>query len=289
MSKIRPLIVCGMGRSGTRMCANILNNSDLVELQGEIGGPAGTKMVIWLEAARRQRHNESSDGVYALARAAFQLGSAGRALDRPDARWFGHKTPRHERHFGRYENIFSDPDNLATYVYCLRNPFDVWRSYRAMPWNKFANAAGFVRAWTKSVRNYELMKSRAGERVLTFHLDDFIASPDRLDYLRPVLLDPLGISSDTFSRPVDELKNSNSALTKVGVIPEPLPDADVATIGFDKEVRRMIDAYFPALDVDAMLANLPAPHWSLSRASTDLRWNTKRTLKRIGRKLVRAI
>ena len=81
MSKIRPLIVCGMGRSGTRMCANILNNSDLVELQGEIGGPAGTKMVIWLEAARRQRHNESSDGVYALARAAFQLGSAGRALD----------------------------------------------------------------------------------------------------------------------------------------------------------------------------------------------------------------
>ena len=42
--KARPLIVCGMGRSGTRMCANILSNSSQVELQGEVGGPAGRNL-----------------------------------------------------------------------------------------------------------------------------------------------------------------------------------------------------------------------------------------------------
>src|SRR5690606_35536555 len=74
----RPLIVCGMGRSGTRMCANVLGNSSLVELQGEVGGPVGTKLVAWLEAVRSQKRADGHQCLYRLARAAFRDSSPGR-------------------------------------------------------------------------------------------------------------------------------------------------------------------------------------------------------------------
>src|SRR5690606_23185384 len=122
--------------------------------------------------------------------------------------------PRHERHFDRYERIFDQEDRRAMYVYCLRNPFHVWRSYRAMPWNKFRSVGDFLSAWVKSVHEFESMRRRAPGRVLLFNLDGMVRAPDRLEWLRPVLLDPLGISPKTFRRPVDTLENSNSAARK---------------------------------------------------------------------------
>lgn len=246
----KPLIVCGMGRSGTRMCANILLNSGAVELQGEIGGPVGTKMVAWLEAVRTQRKANGQQCVYRLARAAFRDSSPGRPLDRPDARWFGHKTPRHERHFERYERIFDEPGRGARYIYCLRNPFHVWRSYRAMPWNKFKSANGFLTAWIKSVRTYEAMRERAPERVLLFNLDEMIRAPDRLEWLRPAILDPLEISPDTFRRPVDKIENSNSAARKVGAPPAELPETDLAAIANHPEAAQIVRTYFPWMEAD---------------------------------------
>ena len=244
----RPLIVCGMGRSGTRMCANILSNSLDVELQGEVGGPAGSKMVSWLEAAHDQSPAQDPHRVYRLARVTFREGSAGRPQDRPDARWFGYKSPRHERYFERYEVLFSDPERRAHYVYCLRNPFHVWRSYRAMPWNKFRDARDFLQAWNRSVRTYETMARSAPDRVSLFNLDSMIQAPDRLEWLTPTLLEPLGLSPDTFRKPVESLRNSNSAANKVGAEPAALPGADLAAIAADPEAAASVRAHFPWLE-----------------------------------------
>lgn len=244
----RPLIVCGMGRSGTRMCANILNNSSLVELQGEIGGPAGTRLVTWLEAARLQRRNDNHAETYNLARAAFRLGNRGDGRERPGVLWFGHKTPRHERHFRRYEVIFDDPDNRPIYVYCFRNPFDVWRSYRAMPWNKFRTVEDFLKAWLRSVRMYEIMAEAAPGRVIVFNLDEMLRAGDWSAYLTPRLFEPLQIPASSFSRPVQKLSNSNSALNKTGARPEPISDADRLVIAGHPEARRVIARHFPWID-----------------------------------------
>lgn len=261
----RPLIVCGMGRSGTRMCANILGNSSLVELQGEIGGPVGTKLVAWLEAVRSQKRADGHQCLYRLARAAFRDSSPGRPLDRPAARWFGHKTPRHERHFDRYERIFDQADRQAMYVYCLRNPFHVWRSYRAMPWNKFKDVDSFLAAWVKSVQIFERMRTEAPGRVLLFNLDDMLRAPDRLEWLRPTLLDPLAISPTTFRRPVETLENSNSAARKVGAPPAELPPADQARIASDPEAARIVRAYFPWMEAELARRASAAPRPSFLR------------------------
>ena len=247
--KARPLIVCGMGRSGTRMCANILNNSSLVELQGEIGGPAGTRLMAWLEAAHLQRKDQDREAGYDVARAAFRLAAPGKTLERPGAVWFGHKTPRHERHFRRYEVIFDDPDNLPVYVYCIRNPFDVWRSYRAMPWNKFKTVEGFLKAWLRSVHTYEEMLEAAPGRVLTFNLDEMLRSSDWMSYLTPGLFTALDIPEDSFSRPVQDLKNTNSAVNKTGTRPEPISEPDRLAIAGHPQVRRIIQRHFAWLDL----------------------------------------
>ena len=231
------------------MCANILNNSNDVELQGEIGGRAGTKMMAWLEAARLQRKHDDAAQTYDLARQAFRLGSAGRPLVRDNAVWFGHKTPRHERHFKRYEAIFDDPDNRAIYVYCLRNPFDVWRSYRAMPWNKFKTVDEFLGAWLRSVRMYHAMAAKAPGRVLMFNLDAMLRAPDWMVYLRPTIFGPLEIHPDSFRRPLNGLGNTNSAERKHGAKPEPLSDHDRKVIASHPETRRIIETYFPWIEL----------------------------------------
>lgn len=245
----RPLIVCGMGRSGTRMCANILTNSKLVELQGELGGPAGTRLLAWLEAARAQAGESASASIYEKTRQAFRLAAAGKPSERPQALWFGHKTPRHERHFRRYEAIFDDPDNQATYVYCMRNPFDVWRSYRAMPWNKFETVRDFLTSWTRSVATYEMMVATAPDRVLLFNLDQMVRSEDWSDHLGPALFDPLGLPASSFIRPVQTLRNSNSALSKTGTTPAPIGEADRRAIADDPVVRRIAQTHFPWLEL----------------------------------------
>jgi len=247
--KPRPLIVCGMGRSGTRMCANILTNSALVELQGELGGPAGTRLLAWLETARIQRGEGASAATYEQARQAFRIGASGKPAERSDAVWFGHKTPRHERHFRRYEIIFDDPDNRPTYVYCIRNPFDVWRSYQAMPWNKFSTVDEFLKAWLRSVSTYEMIAAQAPGRIFVFNLDEMVRASEWTDYLQPALFDPLSLSEDSFQKPVQTIRNSNSSLNKTGAKPEPISEADRHTIADNLDVRRIATEHFPWLDL----------------------------------------
>lgn len=265
MDQAMPLIVCGMGRSGTRMCANILSNSSDIELQGEVGGPAGSRMMNWLEAVHAQSPDDDPHRIYRLARVTFREGSAGRPQDRPRARWFGYKSPRHERYFERYEALFSDPKRPARYVYCLRNPFHVWRSYRAMPWNKFKDVRAFLEAWVRSARTYEAMVEAAPGRVILFNLDDMVRSDDRLKWLTPVLLEPLGISPESFRRPVEALANSNSALNKLGKTPDEPPAADMAAIAADRDVIRIVQAYFPWMEDELARHRGPAPRARLLR------------------------
>lgn len=241
----RPLIVVGMGRSGTRMCANLLANSNDVELQGEVSDPAGAAMMAWLRAVREQQTPPDHDRIYRLARAAFRDSGNSRPQHREAALWFGHKTPRYERHFADYETIFDDPSRPAHYVYCLRNPFHVWRSYRVMPWNAFGDVRAFLKAWTRSVSTYEQMRAAAPGRVTLFNLDDMVRAPDRTKWIEAGLMTPLSLHADSLRRPLDQIGNSNSAANKLGVTPDEPPPSDMIEIALNRDAARMVQTYFP--------------------------------------------
>lgn len=242
----RPLIVCGFGRSGTRMCANVLANSTAVELQGELPVEIAGATMDWLLAAKSARPAPDADRDYLLARDAFRNAAKARPVSRPAALWFGHKSPLFEREFEPTEAVFDDPARRPAWVYCLRHPQAVWRSHRVMPWSGFRDVGAFLKSWTRSVEQFEAMRRAAPDRVILFDLDAMIAAPDRDAWLTETLLAPLGLDPATFRRPLAELQNSNSAAAKLGAPPPEAPARDRDRIARDRAARRIVGEYFAA-------------------------------------------
>lgn len=271
---VRPLIVCGFPRSGTLMCAQLLSASPEVELQGEVRMPDETLAYL---TAMKAHHEERSPTehwrakAYDLAFDVFAGISRARRAVRPDARWRGHKTPRHERFFHVYEAFFDQADARAHYVYCLRNPWSVWRSLKIMPWNKIPDVERFVEMWTLSVSQYEGMVAAAPDRVHLFNLEAFIAADDKAGFARARLYAPLELDEARLRRPADEQDNNNAASVKAGRSPPPLTTTEVSRIGRDPGVRRALDVYFPGF-IPPAGADLDKPPFKVS-------W-TKRLLKR---------
>ncbi|MEH6663660.1 MAG: sulfotransferase [Brevundimonas sp.] len=251
----RPLIVCGFGRSGTRMCANLLANAGGVELQGEMPRQLAQETLDWLAAVRAQASGDRPDRIYRLARSVFRDITPARPMERPGAVWFGHKTPHHERHFDRYEAIFDHPDGLPVYVYCLRNPVHVWRSYRMMPWSGFDRASAFLKSWLRSVAAWERMRQAAPDRVLSFNLDAMIRAPDRGAWLEDALFTPLGLSAETFRKPMETIGNTNSAEAKLGVAPSPPPPGDVRVIARNRLAMAVVRTHFPWIEDEMRAAS----------------------------------
>lgn len=250
--RTRPLIVCGFVRSGTQMCATILSNSLVVELQGEIPISLTRPTFVWLQAVKREQQHEDARLFYRLCRTTLRgITPPSSNAIRRDARWFGHKTPRHENYFDIYEKLFDHPEARPCYVYCLRNPFHVWQSYRVMPWNGWPGVRRFLKGWVKSVEAFEAMRAVAQDRVFLFHLDEMLASADQLTWLQKTMLDGLEIEADTFRKPVESLRNNNSAQAKFGLAPPEVPIGELAYIARDRRVRRIIDQYFPELEDEA--------------------------------------
>lgn len=245
----RPLVVCGFVRSGTQMCATFLSNSKKVELQGEIREPLAESTLRWMAAVKREQREVPPERFYGLARAVFRdVTAPARGIYRRRVAWFGHKTPGHEHRFSEYERLFDHPQRLACYIYCLRDPFKVWSSYRIMPWNARPSVRRFLRGWVASVRAFEAMKAAAPDRVLLFNLNEMLAAPDRLEWLQTSLFDGLEISSETFRRPVESLENSNSSEAKFGFRPPDLPRTEAVRIASDGAVRGIVARYLPELE-----------------------------------------
>lgn len=244
---IQPLIVCGYVRSGTRMCANLLNNSREVELQGEILPSVAESTLAWLNAMKQHPRNKDPQTFYRFCRSTLRTVSKSNPLKREGVRWFGHKTPRHEKWFSEYELLFDHGDARARYVYCLRNPIHVWRSYRAMPWRSVPDVRQFLMDWVRSVEAYEDMKRTAPDRVILFNLDLMLTQTDVPAWLSKTIFEPLDIDSGTFSKAISEVHNTNSSQAKFGTPPSEPPESESDFLMRDRKLRRIIDEHFPSL------------------------------------------
>jgi hypothetical protein len=201
MDEITPVFVCGMGRSGTTNALQILNTHPSVMLNGEIPLSILKHFFALLDTtensysdAERQRVWRGNKTQYMLESFGYlSKGGRGRLDKAEDAKFRGHKSPRLEILFEKYESHFSDIGPPPFYFYCARNPFDCWRSYRTMEWSGYENVQEFLQHYAMSFEKLKQMLERAGDRVALLNLDQLKSAPDALTYYRKTIFAPLGL------------------------------------------------------------------------------------------------
>jgi hypothetical protein len=202
MGDVTPLFVGGMARSGTTNALHVLNAHPEVMLNGEISLAVLKHFFALLDGVERS-YAEKDEVLEAWhARKAQYMfesfgylckGGRGALKKVPFARFRGHKTPRAESLFDRYEAHFRAAELEPRYFYCARNPFDCWRSHKLMAWNNYESVESFIAQYAESFAQLAHMQGRAAGRVFVLNLDELIAARDPVAWYRVRMFAPLGL------------------------------------------------------------------------------------------------
>lgn len=220
---MHPVIVMGMGRSGTRYFADILSSHPTVLLHGEIPHSATSKFFSLLDTLDkehsrdkvRERKWKERKGEFIFD--AFSGMAMGGGRDKSGYSYIGHKTPRSEKFFTLYERHFSTAGMTPLFFYCIRNPFDVWASYKNMPWNTFTDVGDFIDAYLNSYAQYEHSLDVAKGRVQLLNLDAYTRGASPSDFLKKYVFSHLGLSvDDRFVEGLLSKENRNSSKSFLG-------------------------------------------------------------------------
>ena len=202
MGEVTPLFIFGMGRSGTTSALRVLIAHPAVMLNGEFPLAVMKRFFDLLDGVENSYGgNDATGEAWRSRKSEFMFdsfgylskGGRGQLRKIPGARFRGHKTPRHETLFDRYESHFGSVGLRPRYFYCARNPFDCWRSYRAVAWNNHETVGSFLAQYMESFAWLERMQDRAAGRVAVLDLDSLIASADPVSWYRTAVFEPLGL------------------------------------------------------------------------------------------------
>lgn len=247
-----PLIVMGMGRSGTRNLADILNISEEVCLHGEIPLPSINhffKSMREIEKSHSRNETRYANWNYnklSMIAEYFSSASIGKRenIDHSRLRYFGHKTPKSERHFSLYEEYFSSLEVGCKYIYCMRDPISVYRSFRTVPWSNISNVDTFIENYLRSYDQYEHALKQAGDRVFLFNLNGYLSSDDSKNSVLE-LFGFLKISPPfEFFDKIGCLENTNSSKKKFGVERAGISHEDRKKIMENEKMRKVISEHF---------------------------------------------
>ncbi|WP_444903976.1 sulfotransferase [Microbulbifer sp. CnH-101-E] len=191
-----PVIILGNPRSGTRMCANVLNLHPDICITNEFHN-----VRMLMRRADRQITSSMMKNVEPstlpirkelIVKSYWLIRSNLRQIEKSyTAKIIGNKTPTAESYFEIYENIFSI--NKPIYVYCARNAYDVLRSIKNLKnirWNSLPFNDLFEK-YKVSFRNFSKLKTRFPERVFIVNVDLYPKKP--LFYFYKPIFDTLGI------------------------------------------------------------------------------------------------
>lgn len=140
----RPLIICGMGRSGTTLIKSLVLTAPGVIIYPEPQHECLAATFQLLEAVRKLYRGRGSgwrkiDDARAERNVSFILrhvlcGIEGNIAAAPRRIGFryGFKQPNAEGYFQRWETLLGSIAPI--YLYCYRDPIDVYDSYLSMPW-----------------------------------------------------------------------------------------------------------------------------------------------------------
>jgi hypothetical protein len=251
MDEITPVFICGMGRSGTTNALRVLNTHPSVMLNGEISLSVLKNFFALIDGVDRSygTKDETSAG-WSTRKAEYMFesfgylakGGRGRLTKVPDAKFRGHKTPRLENLFDKYELHFGSVGPKPRYFYCARNPFDCWRSYKTTDWSNYESAGEFAKYYTASYQKLEQMCDLAKDRVQVLNLDELVAAPEPVAWYHAKIFAPLGldVSESMASRieRVTEKRNSTSSASTLSA-------EDQNTIARYPGIAELVERLFP--------------------------------------------
>lgn len=247
-----PLIVMGMGRSGTRYFADVLSSHQKVLLHGEIPHSAMSKYFSLLDVLDKEHSRDKvRDRKWKERKSGFILDSfssmaMGGGESSAGYLYVGHKTPRSEKFFSSYENHFFSAGMSPLYFYCMRNPFDVWSSYKIMPWNTFKSVKEFLDAYVASYDQYERCLKVAKGRVHPLNLCEYKRSENPGEFLKTKIFSHLVLDvDDGFILSLHSKENRNSSQNFLGKDSAGISADEYTEMMNDERVMKILNKYFP--------------------------------------------
>jgi hypothetical protein len=215
----RPIIVCGMPRSGTSLMAELLRASGTIVVFDEYSPRRLRSFLPWLTevaeiaAAEGWRRIEPPHRPERINELLFH---SWRALTRSDRRSlatparFGVKTPYGELDHTAYRNLLG---RLApVYIYTIRRPEDVYRSMLGMPWGDRRPQEAYD-LWVSSLAAAAEI-SRSQDRLFVFDVDRSANRELREGFTRSIMQELLGRVPETaleFARTWPDVNRSQGA------------------------------------------------------------------------------
>lgn len=170
-TSVRLVIVCGPPRCGTRFITDAINAHPEAMILSEVtetAMDACVRMIAEIDGEGREHRRwreRRSQVVFAMWRAAQRLGSKKEAST--DTKIFGYKSPRHEKYWSFYAEIFAR--STPTFVYCIRRFSEHYLSCAAR-WPR-RSIEGRARDYLSSFERYREMRASSAVRVVPFVLD----------------------------------------------------------------------------------------------------------------------
>lgn len=217
------VVISGMPRSGTRQFADYLNATKEFAIQGEVHPSiyAGIKSILISSESVYSRHQD----VFASFRAKkkqtiFNLFSG---FSKSEAvldvgGLVGFKCPNAELHHHDIKDIALDSYGSIHYFYCIRNARACLSSLRSAPWYG-GSANYFLNTYSQSLEAAIKINEERRCRVSVLHLDDFIASDIKGEWIRKYLLSPASCSpNDEELTDIISVENRNSTKNRFGKV-----------------------------------------------------------------------
>lgn len=178
MLNTSPVIIVGNPRSGTRMCANVLDSHPDICITDEFLNVGMLNKLADQQISSFMKKRVDPDTLplrkellvknYWLMRSTLnQIEKAyGSAV-------VGNKTPRAEHHYPLYEEIFAV--NKPVYVYCARNAYDVLRSIKNLKniqWSQLPFDELFER-YKDSYRRFSEIQGKMPDRIFIVNVSQY--------------------------------------------------------------------------------------------------------------------
>lgn len=191
LNQTPPTIIFGNPRSGTRMCANVLNKHPQICVTEEtLALPQQLAALDQIEGKFLGRYHKDAqlqNRRELMARALWIARSSDSVIKRMQtAKYIVNKTPRLEHRFDELEALFQlQPPR---YVYCLRNAFGVLKSIKNLPNLKWYENPVDVNLehYLASLRQYDRISAAIPDRIVMINIDEIKTAPSNFEFYQPV-------------------------------------------------------------------------------------------------------
>lgn len=178
MLNTSPVIIVGNPRSGTRMCANVLDSHPGICITDEFQNVGMLNKLADQQITSFMKKRVDPDTLplrkELLVKNYWLMRSSLKQIEKSHSSTIiGNKTPRAEHHYPLYEEIFSV--NKPIYVYCARNAHDVLRSIKNLKniqWSQLPFEELFEN-YKKSYRVLQEMQESFPDRVFVVNVDHY--------------------------------------------------------------------------------------------------------------------